>query len=74
MANSTEHSNLYTWLIIGLLLILIVGKGFYAFGVVGDKGQPGWDFRPVLDVPGQSPYAIYDLLPNPQHVRGAGGN
>jgi hypothetical protein len=44
-----------------------------AFFVIGDLGQPDWDYRPVKDIPAQSPYAVYDLLPNQQHVRGNKG-
>jgi hypothetical protein len=36
-------------------------------------GQPTWDYRPILDVPAESPYAVYQRLPYPQHVRGAKG-
>jgi hypothetical protein len=54
-----------------MLLILI--QGLFAFSVVGDRGQPDWDYRPVKDVPGESPYAVYEKLPYPQHVRGAEG-
>lgn len=69
----TWLADIYDWLIIGLLLALILAKGFYAFFLIGDLGQPTWDYRPVKDVPGESPYAIYQLLPNPQHVRGSEG-
>ncbi len=69
-----KKSTFYDWVIICLLLILILAKGFYTFLVVGDPGQPTWDYRPVEDVPGQSVHAIYKLLPDSQHVRGAGGN
>lgn len=62
-----------TWIIIVLLLLLILGKGLYAFAVVGDLGQPTWAYGTLRDVPGESPYALYDLLPHPQHVRGANG-
>ena len=71
-----EHANesvLKTWVAVLLMLAVILGKGFFSFFGVGDLGQPDWDFRPVRDVPGESPYAIYQLLPNPQHVRGAEG-
>jgi len=69
-----KHSALYNMIVLGLLVGLILTKGFYAFFVIDDLGQPTWDFRPVRDVPGESPYAVYQLLPNPQHVRGAGGD
>ena len=69
-----KKSTFYDWVIICLLLILILAKGFYTFFVVGNSGQPAWDYRPIKDVPGQSTHAIYKLLPGSQHVRGAGGN
>ena len=62
-----------TWFVLVLLLALIIIKGSFTFFHVGDRGQPDWDYRPVRDVPGQSPYAMYKLLPHPQHVRGAEG-
>ncbi|MFC1813803.1 hypothetical protein ACFL03_14050 [Thermodesulfobacteriota bacterium] len=73
-----EHSNakestLITWIIIALLLAWILGKGFFSFFIVGDMGQPTWNYRPIKDVPGESPYAIYKVLPYPQHVKGAKG-
>ena len=45
----------------------------FSFFVVSGLGQPDWDYRPILDVPAESPYAVYDKLPYPQHVRGAKG-
>ena len=71
----SEHSNssLVSWAIIFLLLAWILGKGFFSFFVVGDLGQPSWDYRPIKDVPGESPYAVYELVPHPQHVKGAKG-
>jgi len=73
-----EHSNhkessLVSWVIIFLLLALILGKGLFSFLVVGDLGQPTWDYRPIKDVPAESPYAVYELVPYPQHVKGAEG-
>jgi len=53
--------------------MIILGQGLFSFYVVGDNGQPGWDYRTIRDVPAQSPYAFYDLLPYPQHVRGKKG-
>ena len=41
--------------------------------MVGDQGQPTWDYRPILDVPAESPYAVYQPLPYPQHILGAEG-
>ena len=68
-----KNSSISNWVILFLLITLILAKGIYTFFIVGDLGQPTWDYRPVKDVPGQSPYAVYQLLPDPQHVRGSGG-
>ena len=71
-----EHHNesiLKTWLVVLLLLAIILGKGFLAYSVIGDLGQPTWDYRPVMDVPGESAYAVYPPLPFPQHVLGKEG-
>jgi flagellar basal body-associated protein FliL len=74
MEQSTlKESSFATWVVIFLLLVIILAKGFFSFFVVGDKGQPTWDYRPVKDVPGESPYAIYEPLPHPQHVKGQRG-
>ena len=70
---STELSPTKTWMLIFLLVLFVLATGFFAFSVVGDRGQPSWDYRPVNDVPGESPYAVYDVMPFPQHVRGAEG-
>jgi len=68
-----EESGTRTWIIILLCVLLILATGAFAFFVVGEPGQPSWDYRPVRDVPGESPYAVYEVQPHPQHVRGAGG-
>ena len=68
-----KESSFATWVVIFLLLAIILVKGFFAFFVVGDLGQPTWDYRPVKDVPGESPYAVYEPLPHPQHVKGQKG-
>jgi hypothetical protein len=70
---SEKESTWITWIIIFLLLVWILGKGFFSFFVVGDLGQPTWNYRPIKDVPGESPYAIYEVLPYPQHVKGDKG-
>jgi hypothetical protein len=61
------------WIIVILLVLLVLAQGAFSFLVVGDLGQPNWDYRPVKDVPGESPYAIYEPLPYPQHIRGKRG-
>jgi len=55
------------------MLGIILFKGLFSFFVVSDMGQPTWAYRPVKDVPAQSAYATYQLLPHAQHVRGAQG-
>lgn len=72
-AHEQRESTVRTWLLILLLVAVILAQGLFSLFVVGDRGQPGWDYRPVRDVPGESPYAIYQKLPDPQHIRGARG-
>lgn len=72
-ASAHETSTLKSWVIISLLALLVLFKGVLAFTVIGDLGQPDWDYRPVKDIPAESPYAVYDLLPYQQHVRGDKG-
>ena len=74
MAKHEEYKGRFPdWLIIASLILIILAKGMFSFLVVGDSGQPDWDYRPVNDVPGASPYAIYEPLPYPQHVIGEKG-
>lgn len=65
-----EASSLRTGFIIFLLLLIIAVQAGLAYVLIGDRGQPDWDYRPVRDVPGESPYAVYEYLPFPQHVKG----
>ena len=71
--STTKESTWITWIVIVLLLAWILGKGFFSFFVVGDLGRPTWNSRPVKDVPGESPYAVYQVLPYPQHIKGTKG-
>lgn len=71
--STTKESTWITWVVIVLLLAWILGKGFFSFFVVGDLGQPTWNYRPIKDVPGESPYAVYQVQPYPQHVKGTKG-
>ena len=75
MTANESHGDtmLKSWVIISLLVLLIVFKGGLAYVVIGDLGQPDWDYRPMKDIPAESPYAVYELLPYQQHVRGAEG-
>ena len=71
----TEHntSAAMTWLLILGMVGCVIFKGWLAFTVIGDLGQPDWDYRPIKDVPGESAYAIsnpYHALPYGQHVQG----
>ncbi len=68
-----QASVLGTWIIVVFLVLLVLVQGAFSFLAVGDRGQPNWDYRPVEDVPGESPYAIYEPLPFPQHIRGKKG-
>jgi len=72
-AEGYHGSAFATWIIVLLLVILVLVQGAFSYFVVGDRGQPNWDYRPVKDVPGESPYAIYAPLPYPQHIRGERG-
>ena len=72
-AKPTTYSASKTWVVIFLLLLLILAKGFFSFFVVGDNRQPTWDYRQVKDIPGESPYAIYNVMPYPQHIKGTKG-
>ncbi len=74
MQTKEHHGSAFaTWFIVLLLVLLVLAQGAFSYFVVGDRGQPNWDYRPVKDVPGESPYAIYEPLPYPQHVRGQKG-
>jgi hypothetical protein len=72
-ASQQEASAFRTWTIITLLVLMILSIGAFSFVIVGDRGQPDWDYRPIKDVPGESAYALYPPLPYPQHIRGEKG-
>ena len=68
-----EHqtSAFKTWLLILFFVAIVIFQGWLAYTVIGDLGQPDWDYRPIADVPGESAYAVYDpyyALPYAQHV------
>jgi hypothetical protein len=67
-----EHT-LGIWIVVALLLALIVGKGLFSYYAVGNLGMPDWNYGALQDVPGESPYAVYQPLPHPQHVMGDEG-
>ena len=69
----TEHkpSTFKTASLIALMVGWVFFKGWLAYSVVGDLGQPDWDYRPIADVPGESAYAAfypYHPLPYGQHI------
>ena len=72
MMNDAGHetSAAKTWFVVVLLLLIVGFQGALSYFVVGDQGQPDWDYRPIMDVPGESPYAVYEHFPFPQHVKG----
>jgi hypothetical protein len=74
MTHTAENESVWrTWIWIIVMVTIILGKGFWSFFIVSDLGQPTWSYRPVEDVPAQSAYAVYQLLPFPQHVKGRMG-
>lgn len=68
-----KHTVIKTWIILILIVLFIVFKDGLAIVVIGDLGQPDWDYRPMPDVPGESAYAIYPSMPYTQHIRGKKG-
>lgn len=73
MKGEPKESVLATWVFVIILVLYFLFFSLFAYKVVGDRGQPGWDYRPIKDVPGESPYAVYKPGPYPQHVRGEKG-
>ena len=76
--NQKEHttSAVKTWFLILLMVGWVAFKGWLAYHVIGNLGQPDWDYRPIPDVPGESIYSIqepYHPLPWGQHVKGQQG-
>ena len=54
-----------------ICLAIVIFQGWLAHTVIGDLGQPDWDYRPVKDVSGESAYTLtdtYHAVPYPQHV------
>jgi hypothetical protein len=62
-------SSIKSWLLVAALVGIVVFQGWLAYTVIGDLGMPDWDYRPIPDVYGESPYAMYPPVPYPQHVR-----
>jgi hypothetical protein len=68
-----KESAFVSYLIIAFLVIAILARGLWTFYVVGNPGPKNWDYRTIPDLPGESPYAIYQPLPYPQHIQGRKG-
>jgi len=76
MAHGHASSRKKTWLLVAACVLIVGFQGWLAYTLIGDLGQPDWDYRPVRDVPGESPYTLtepYHPLPFPQHVLGKQG-
>lgn len=69
-----KRPNVKIYVVIAALVTLILLKGALALLVVGDRGQPDWDYRPIPGTPAESAYGVYRPLPHPQHVLGAEGD
>jgi hypothetical protein len=52
-----EKSSIKDWLVPIAIAVLFLLWGLLIFFMVGNKGQPPWDFGVVEDIPGQSPYS-----------------
>ena len=77
MAHDHTTSRLRTWLLVAACVAIVAFQGLLIYVVVGDLGQPDWDYRPVKDVPGESAYTLtdpYHPLPFPQHVTSKQGD
>ncbi len=56
-AEQEEKSAIRDWLIPIAIAVLFFLWGLLIFFMVGNKGQPSWNFGVVEDIPGQSPYS-----------------
>ena len=52
-----ENPTIKDWLVPIVIAVLFLLWGLLIFFMVGNKGQPPWDFGVVDDIPGQSPYS-----------------
>ena len=71
MANEHSTSWLKTVFLVAACLAIVIFQGWLAHTVIGDLGQPDWDYRPIPDTPGESIYTLTDpfhALPYPQHI------
>ena len=71
MAHEHAASKSRTWLLVAACLAIVAFQGWLAYTIIGNLGQPDWDYGPIRDVPGESAYTLiepYHPLPYPQHV------
>ena len=52
-----EKPRIKDWFVPIAIAVLFLVWGLLIFFMVGNKGQPPWDFGVVEDIPGQSPYS-----------------
>jgi hypothetical protein len=52
-----EKANIKDWFVPIAIAVLFLLWGLLVFFMVGNKGQPSWNFGVVEDIPGQSPYS-----------------
>ena len=52
-----QTSAIKTWLFVLFFVAIVFFQGWLAFTVIGDLGQPDWDYRPIKDVPAESAFA-----------------
>ncbi len=57
VAEQQEKPGIKDWLVPIAIAALFLLWGLIIFFMVGNKGQPPWDFGAVEDIPGQSPYS-----------------
>ncbi len=63
-----EESSLKTWAKVVGMAAAIVLWGLFLHSAIGERGQPGWDFSAVEDIPGSSPYAVHGPKESPSAV------
>jgi len=68
-----KNTVIHTWIWIIVILMMIFGASIFTFYAVSHKGDLSWDYRPVQSLPASSPYAEYQKLPFPQHIKGRRG-
>jgi hypothetical protein len=52
-----RNSQWRAWILVVAMAFLFLAWGIFIFFMVGDKGNPGWNFGVVKDTPGESVYS-----------------